>query len=208
MSDFFDKHYKNYDAWYDKNKFAYLSELEAVKKVIPSKGAGLEIGVGSGRFAVPLEITVGIDTSEKMVEFAKKRGVNAWVGSGENISFNSSMFDYVAIIFTLCFVKNPKKVLKETARVLKKSGKIIVGIVDKESFLGKFYQEKESMFYQEAQFFSVKETTKLLEEHGFEDFLYYQTLFDYPDKIKSVEKPIKGYGKGGFAVISAVKMEE
>ena len=207
MSDFFDKHYQEYDAWYDRNKFAYLSELEAVKKVLPQTGYGLEVGVGSGRFAAPLGIAVGVDSSEKMVELAQKRGVDARVESGENLSFDASTFDYVAIIFTLCFVQDPKKVLKESARALKKGGKIIIGIVDKDSFLGKFYEEKESIFYKEAQFFSVKETIKLLEEHGFEDFLYYQTLFDYPEKIKAVEKPLEGCGKGGFVGISAVKQE-
>ena len=205
MSDFFNKHYKRYDAWYDENKFAYLSELEAVKKVTPTKGYGLEVGVGSGRFAAPLGISVGIDSSEKMVELAKNRGVEARIGSGENLSFDDSTFDYAAIIFTICFVQEPGKVLEEAARVLKKGAKIIVGIVDKESFLGKFYKEKESVFYEGAQLFSVQETTKLLEECGFEDFSYYQTLFDRPEKIKAIETPLEGYGKGGFVVISASK---
>ncbi len=29
MNNIFDKYYKKYDAWYDRNKFAYLSELKA-----------------------------------------------------------------------------------------------------------------------------------------------------------------------------------
>ncbi len=40
MNNVFDSYYKKYNAWYDKNKFAYLSELEAVKKVLPRKGFG------------------------------------------------------------------------------------------------------------------------------------------------------------------------
>jgi len=205
MNNFFNKYYKRYDTWYDENKFAYLSELEAVKKVIPPKGYGLEVGVGSGRFAAPLGISVGIDSSEKMVELAKNRGVEARIGSGAKLSFDDSTFDYVAIIFTICFVQEPGKVLEEATRVLKKGGKIIVGIVDKESFLGKFYEEKESVFYEGAQLFSVKEITKLLEETGFGDFSYYQTLFDFPGNIKAIETPLEGYGKGGFVVISAAK---
>jgi len=35
MNNIFDKHYKRYDAWYEKHKFVYLSELEAIKKVLP-----------------------------------------------------------------------------------------------------------------------------------------------------------------------------
>jgi len=64
MSDIFDKYYKKYDAWYEKNKFAYLSEIGALKKVVPNKGEGLEIGVGTGRFASRLGIKYGADPSK------------------------------------------------------------------------------------------------------------------------------------------------
>ncbi len=68
MKNIFDKRYKKYDAWYKENKFAYLSELEAIRKVLPKKGKGLEIGVGTGRFAAPLGIKFGIDPSEDMIQ--------------------------------------------------------------------------------------------------------------------------------------------
>jgi len=207
MSDFFNEHYKEYDEWYEKNRFAYLSELEAVKKVLPEKGYGLEIGVGSGRFAALLGINVGIDPSKKMVEFAKVRGVDARLGSGEELLFNDSTFDYVAIIVTLCFVRDPKKVMSEAARVLKPEGKIIIGIIDKASFLGMFYQKKESIFYGQARFFDIKEVEQMLRGSGFSDFSYYQTIFNYPDKLNAVENPQKGFGKGGFIVISALKSQ-
>ncbi|MEA3490229.1 MAG: class I SAM-dependent methyltransferase [Candidatus Omnitrophota bacterium] len=205
MSDLFDKHYKEYDAWYDENKFAYLSELEAVKKVLPEKGKGLEIGVGSGRFAAPLRITVGIDPSEKMVELARERGVDARLGSGEELPFKDSSFGYVAIIVTLCFVRDPEKVIRESARILKPGGKVIIGIIDKESFLGRFYQKKGSIFYGHARFFGIEEVMQLLGTAGFGSFLCYQTVFDYPDKLNTVENPQEGSGNGGFVVISSVK---
>lgn len=208
MSDFFDKHYKRYDAWYDENKLAYLSELEAVKKVLPEKGYGLEIGVGSGRFTAPLGITVGIDPSKKMVELARERGVDARPGVGEELSFKDSTFDYVAVIVTLCFVQDPEKVIVESARVLKPSGKLIVGIIDKESFLGKFYQQKGSIFYGHARFFNIEEVVEMMRAAGFGDFAYYQTVFDYPDKLNTVEKALEGFGKGGFVVINAMKKEQ
>ena len=207
MMDFFNKNYERYDAWYDENKFAYLSELEAVRRALPEKGYGLEIGVGSGRFAVPLGIDVGIDSSEEMVKLAGTRGANATLDFGDNLKFEDSTFDYIAIIFTLCFAENPKKVIEASRRVLKSGGKLIIGIVDKNTFLGQSYQRKDSIFYKHAHFFSVEEVRDMLKSYGFGDFTYLQTLFDYPENINAAEDPLEGYGEGGFVVISAIKKE-
>ena len=205
MSAIFDRYYKRYDDWYDKNKFAYLSELEALKKVLPNAGRGLEIGVGTGRFAAPLGIAMGIDPSHNMIKIAAERGVIVRWGFGEDLPFWYETFDYVAIIITICFVKNPLKVLKEARRVLNEKGKIILGIIDKDSFLGKFYRRKKSAFYKRANFFSIREITDLLEKAGFDKFSYYQTVFKLPESINLTEKPRKGFGKGGFVVISGEK---
>ena len=205
MKGAFDRYYRRYDAWYDRNVFAYLSELEAVKKVLPKKGKGLEIGVGTGRFAHALGIAVGVDPAKNMVKLARKRGVDARVSRGEHLPFKDATFDYVAIIITLSFVKNPQKVLKEARRVLRKKGKIIIGIVDKNSFLGRFYQKKKGVFYKQANFFSVKRVTELLKLLRVSRISYYQTIFKLPDKINSIEKPKKGFGRGGFVLICAKK---
>ena len=208
MMNVFDHYYKKYDAWYDKNKFAYLSELEAIKRVLPKKGKGLEVGVGTGKFAQALGIKFGIDPSIEMLKIAKKRGINVRLGDGESLPFKNDTFDYVAIIITICFVKHPQRVIEESYRVLKNNGKIIVGIIDKDSFLGKFYQKKESVFYGKAKFFSVAELTNLIKNIGFNKFSYSQTIFELSDKVSSIEKPQNGFGNGSFVVISATKNRE
>jgi ubiquinone/menaquinone biosynthesis C-methylase UbiE len=206
MRTVFDKNYKRYDEWYDRNRFVYLSELNVLKKALPKKGKGLEIGVGTGRFASKLGIPYGIDPSSNMLKIAWKRGINVQVARGEELPFEDSTFDYVLITITLCFVKDPRKVLVEAKRVLKKGGKIIVGIVDSNSFLGKYYrEEKESVFYKNARFFGIEELTGLLSALQFNKFSYYQTLYDLPEKIDSVQKIKKGFGEGGFVVIKACK---
>jgi len=199
----FDRYHKRYDSWYEKNKFAYLSELRAIRKVLPKKGSGLEIGVGTGRFAAALGIPIGIDPSKNMIKIAKKRDIDARLGFGEHLPFKDSMFDYVLIIITLCFTKNPRQVLKEAKRVLKRNGKIIIGIVDKNSFLGRFYRKKKSIFYKKAHFFTVKDLTNLLKGTGFDNFTYRQTIFTLPSNMRSIHKTQKGFGRGGFVVISA-----
>ncbi len=208
MRKIFNKNYKKYDLWYEKNKFAYLSEIKALKKVVPRKGKGLEIGVGTGRFASRLGIKHGVDPSCNMLRIAKQRGIDVHRGKGERLPFESALFDYAAIIITLCFVKDPVKVLIEAKRVLKNRGKIIIGIVDKDSFLGRFYQRKKSLFYKKAHFFRVEEIIGLLKMSGFGRFSYYQTLYKLPYKMKSVDKPRKGFGKGGFVIITGLKIRK
>ena len=205
MKNIFDQYWKRYDAWYDEHRFVYLSEIEAIKKVLPEKGKGLEIGVGTGRFASVLDISDGIDPSTKMAIIAKSRGINVKIGNGENLPYKDKEFDYILIAITICFVQEPEKVISEAKRVLKNKGKIILGIVDKDSFLGKFYQEKKSIFYQEANFFSVREIVKLLKDNKFGKFSFYQTIFNLPEEVKTIEAPLEGYGKGGFIIISGEK---
>jgi len=57
----FEEYTKRYEDWFKKNKFAYESELLAVKELIPANGEGIEIGVGSGKFAEPLGIKLGVE---------------------------------------------------------------------------------------------------------------------------------------------------
>ena len=159
--------------------------------------------MGTGRFAQALGIRYGLDTSKGMLELAKKRGISVRLAAGEKLPFKDSVFNYAVIINTLCFTKNPMKVLWEAKRVLKKNAKLIVGIIDKNSFLGKLYKKKKSIFYRKANFLSAEETATLLKNVGFNRLSYYQGIFKTLDRIKSVEVPLKGFGRGGFAVISA-----
>ena len=205
MNSIFDQYYKKYDSWYDKNRYAYLSELEALKKVIPLQGKGLEIGVGTGRFAAPLGITIGIDPSMNMIKIAEQRDVIVLIGRGECLPFQNSSYDYIAIIVTLCFVKDPVNILNEAMRVLKKNGHIILGIIDKNSSWGRYYQKKKNIFYKQANFYDVLWLTDLLKHHGIKNIVYYQTLFHLPTTVNHIEKSQKGFGKGGFIVLSGKK---
>jgi len=205
MNSVFDRYYQEYDEWYDRHKFAYLSELEALKKVLPYKGFGLEIGVGTGRFSAVLGINVGIDPSWNMVKIAQRRGVKGVVGIGEALPFKNGRFAYVVLMVTICFVENPSLVMQETKRVLRSGGRIIIGIVDKNSFLGRKYQSKKSKFYERANLYSPEEIGKVLSNTGFQKIQYYQTLFSFPEEMTSIDRIEKGSGVGGFAVITGEK---
>ena len=198
----FDTYAEEYEEWFEKNKFTYRSEIEALKKVMP-EGKGLEVGVGTGRFAGPLGIDTGIDPSENMVKIAESRGVKTVLGRGEELPFADNEYDFVLLAFTICFVDDPDKVIKEARRVLKSKGKIIVGIIDKNSKIGKIYQDKKvkSKFYDIAKFYSTEELIELLKKYDFKNIRTLQTLFDLPGNLNKLEHPKEGYGEGSFVVV-------
>lgn len=198
----FEKYSQRYDEWFNQNKYVYLSELNLIKKIIP-KGRGLEVGVGTGRFAGPLGIKLGLDPSNNMGQLASKRGIYILRGVGEYLPVKRESFDFLLNITTVCFLYDLEKAFKETYRILKKKGKIIVGFIDKNSFLGIKYKEKkdENPFYKEAKFYSVEFIVNLLQKTGFFRLKISQIIFKKLENITKIEPIKKGYGEGAFVSI-------
>jgi len=203
----FDQKWIEYDKWYDENEDIYRFELNAVKELI-SSGSGLEIGVGTGRFAAPFHVEFGIDPSVNMLQLAKKRNIKVVQGIGEELPFKNETFHFILIMVTLCFANNIKRVFKESLRTLKSKGKIIVGMINKNSPLGEKYQKsrKENEFYKHAHFLCPEEIIKLFNETGFKYTDSRQTLFPSLNENPKTQKPKKGYNQGGFVVLKAEKI--
>ncbi len=199
-AEIFEKNWEKYEDWFEEHREIYSSELEALRRAI-SAGSGLEIGVGSGRFAFPLGVKTGIDPSINMLRLAKKRGIEVIQGVGESLPFKECAFEYILIVVTLCFVENPEKVLVEAVRVLKRGGSLIVGEINKDSELGRLYEAKrqKSKFYSAATFYSGSELVEMLENAGIKYTESYQTL------LPGTLEPEKGLDKGGFVVLVGVK---
>ncbi|WP_223208970.1 MULTISPECIES: class I SAM-dependent methyltransferase [Pyrococcus] len=203
----FEKYTERYEEWFERNKFAYLSELNALKSLLPTREC-VEVGIGSGRFAAPLGIKMGVEPSKKMAEIARKRGIRVIEGVAENLPFEDNSLDCILMVTTICFVDDPEKAIKEAYRVLKPGGYIVIGFVDKESLIGREYEKRKdkSVFYRDARFFSAREIMELLERNGFKIDGVVQTLFKKLDEIRDVEPVEEGYGRGSFVVIRAKKV--
>ena len=201
----FDLIAKEYDQWFDDNKNIYLSEMEAVKYFLPKQGKGLEIGVGSGRFAMELGIKYGIEPSEPMAIMAKQRGIEVKISKAEKLPYDDKSFDYAIMVTVDPFVDDIVKVYNEIFRVLKSGGKLVVGTLHKEGEMAQRYMEMtENEVYKNAYFHTISETIKQLEISGFSGFNTCQTLFEMqPDEI---EIPIPGHDKGSFVAIEALKI--
>jgi ubiquinone/menaquinone biosynthesis C-methylase UbiE len=205
----FEKYSSEYESWFEENKFVYLSEVEALKMAVPSVGKGLEVGVGSGRFAKPLGILFGVEPSDRMAQIARDRGINVYKGLAEDLPFQDEEFDFVLLAVTLCFVNDPEKSLSEAKRVLKNGSRLIVAIVDKESELGRLYLERQSnsVFYKNARFFSSEEVVELFNKIGIQFVESFQVLFDRDIKnLNYIQKPEPGFGIGAFVVLIGEKV--
>jgi SAM-dependent methyltransferase len=205
----FDDLAPEYDAWFDKDgSLVFLIELQAFELILPSlTKPWLEIGVGSGRFAQALGIETGLDPSIKFVRMARRRGINAFQGRGEQELFKEGSFGAVFLIVTLCFLDSPLDVLKEAERILVPGGKLVLGLVLKEGPWGQFYQKKKEQghrFYKFATFHSLDEVVRLLAQAGFTIERVISTLFQRPGEVNHVEEPRDGYSpEAGFTVIVA-----
>jgi len=202
--DAFEKHSDAYDDWFVKNREAYEVELKAVQQLLPVGDVqGMEIGVGSGKFAVPLGIKIGVEPSGQMAVKAKQLGIEVHSGVAEELPFSADRFDFVLMVTTICFVDDIVQSFREALRVLISGGCILVGFVDMESELGQKYLQNrhKSKFYQQATFFSTREVLDHLETAGFGATEIKQTLIP-GDTEKTV---LDGFGEGAFVVIKAVK---
>jgi ubiquinone/menaquinone biosynthesis C-methylase UbiE len=176
VSAIFDEYAEHYDGWFKTPTGSKVFELELktlFDLIGPFQGMKmLDVGIGTGIFALEfakrgVEIS-GIDLSEKMIEIAVKRGLNARLGSGEDIPFGENLFDVVLSMTSMEFSHNPDKFVSEMARVAKPAGIIIVAVLNTFSFYGVERRLKglfKKSVFSGAHFYNFWELRRLLRRH-------------------------------------------
>lgn len=135
-----------YDAWaagYDDldaadSLPARLFGLDSLRSSLVSRARGrvLEVGVGTGA-NLPLYLSgvssvVGIDASAGMLARARERvrlslpSIELQVADASALPFAAQSFDTVVCTFALCTFANPSAALRECARVLVPSGRLLL----------------------------------------------------------------------------------
>jgi ubiquinone/menaquinone biosynthesis C-methylase UbiE len=203
----FDNYAGEYDNWFEVNKFAFQSELMAVKKLLPQVSRIIEIGIGSGIFAKPLGINEGVDPSKAMRKKAEQLGLKVLDAVAEKLPYADSSVGGAVMITSICFVDDIYQSFKEVHRILKNDGFFILGYVDKDSPVGKEYlkHKDESLFYKEATFFGTEELYEILNQTGFKIIETCQTIFGKVEDITDIQFVIDGFGQGSFVVVKAKK---
>ena len=203
----FEAHAARYDAWFEQYPYVYESELLAVQKQLDNCGRALEIGVGTGRFAAPLGIPLGVEPSREMGKLARGRGLEIVMALADALPFRDAQFDCVLMVTVLSFIEELDTALQEAYRVLQPGGQLVIGLIDRRSALGQQYQQKQQTnpYYRLATFYSVDEIVFRLDAAGFTDFRFTQTIYQPLGEIHEREPVRSGYGTGGFVVIRATR---
>jgi ubiquinone/menaquinone biosynthesis C-methylase UbiE len=201
----FETYHRRYDDWFVRHAAAYQSELLAVRALLPWHGLGLAIGVGTGRFAAPLGVQVGIDPARKVLDYAANRGILTVQAIAEALPFSDSSIDYALSVTTICFVDDATAMLTEAHRVLKPGGELVIAFIDRTSDLGQDYlaHQAGNVFYREATFYSADEVEQLLRDTGFTEPAWVQTLSKTLEETDEIESLRAGYGQGAFVAVKA-----
>jgi SAM-dependent methyltransferase len=165
----FDELAVDYDRWFDEHDGVYAAQLRILRDAISCSGRGLEIGVGSGRFAGPLGIPCGIDPSRELLRMAQHRGVEAVLGEGEHLPYRPGSFDFVLMMTVICFVEDPLPLFREAYRVLAYGGEMTVGFLEREGKTALRYRQEKTKgrFLRYARFLSGEEVSGLFGSSGF-----------------------------------------
>ena len=95
-----------------------------LRRAVPGFQRGLEVGVGSGRFAVPLGISRGIDPSQNLALMAKLRDIEVARGEAEHLPYRAGSFDFVLMMTVICFLDDIPRAFQETYRGARNRGDI------------------------------------------------------------------------------------
>lgn len=197
----FDAFAKDYDDWYREKLGSFVDKVQ--KQLIeelakPKAGErALDIGSGTGNYSIwlakkGLEVTA-IDESREMITIAKKKAekdnlnIDLYLGKGESLPFAENSFDLVVSVTTIEFVHNPTKVLREAISVLKPGGRLVIGVLTKDSPWGEFYQSKVNRdpnnVYAKSHLFTEEKLDKLLNMHYvLKKGLYIDPLEEFDEK--------------------------
>ena len=112
-----------------------LHQLKGTKDIL-SIGCGpaiIETGLAEHGFNV-----TGLDVSREALDQAPN-SIRTVAGSAEKMDFADCSFDAIIYVASMQFIEKYKEAVKETARILRMDGKLLIMLLNPES---KFFQEK------------------------------------------------------------------
>jgi len=186
-----------YDQWYDtpEGQLIFQAEVDCLRLLCDDfRGRWLEVGVGTGRFALALGVTEGVDPSPRMLDKAAQRGIRTYLAMAEHLPFRDGAFDGVLMALALCFIRDAELAMRECARVLDPLGALLIGAIPADGPWGKAYMRKASQghpVYSLARFRSASEISALAENAGMELCASASVILWEPDSARIGEARVE-----------------
>jgi len=168
--DVFERFAEDYDRWFEERPAKYHAELARIRHFLSHPDTrSIEVGVGSGRFAGPLGIALGLEPSLSLARMARERGIEVILGKGEAIPIRDGACSSVLLVTVICFLDDPVPVFLEVRRILAPRGTLVIGFLEREGEVARKYRhdERKHRFLSRARFYSSGEAQALLERAGF-----------------------------------------
>jgi len=187
--DVFERYADDYDRWFDEHQEEYLAELSRIRQIFPPPDSRtVEIGVGSGRFAAPLGVGIGVEPSRALCRMTHQRGIGVIRGRVEDLPIRTESCSSVLFVTVICFLDDPRAAFREIHRILSQEGFLVTAFIEREGKIHRKYllDGGKGRFLSRARFHSQEEVCAFLSETGFD--------------VK------KGDARAGFCVIAAQKI--
>lgn len=195
-------------------------------------GRTFSVGCGSGLFEhllrtlYKIDVREGLEPSDGMADIARKRGMEVAVTTAEDYDWPIATYDTVMFNGSPSYVTDLQGVVNKAYKALKPGGRIILIDVPKEGGYGVLYNLAMTLgswdhllvadvhpplpypieFVKVANWRTTAEKIACIEEAGFSELTYKQTLTKHPLYSNVVEEePIDGYDAGDYVAIIAVK---
>ena len=168
--DVFEEYAEDYDRWFDEHRNEYLQELSRIREVLLAPDSrSIEVGVGSGRFAAPLGIRLGIEPSRALGRMARQRGIEVIRGRVEALPLMDGSCSSVLLVTVICFLEDPIPAFRELHRILVPGGPLTLAFIERMGPIHQRYLQEggKGRFLSLANFYLQEEVCALLEETGF-----------------------------------------
>ena len=168
--DVFEQFAEDYDRWFEEHRAEYHAELARIRRLFPRPDSrALEVGVGSGRFAAPLGVALGLEPSRALGRIARRRGIEVIRGRAESIPIRDGSCSSALMVTVICFLDDPVLAFEEIHRVLVPGGTLVLGFIERDGEVARKYlhEKGKHRFLSRARLYSSDEVRQLLGRTGF-----------------------------------------
>lgn len=200
-----------YDDWYKHPQGIQIfnAEKNALDKILPEKGLGVEIGSGTGAFAEDLakynRAIICIDPSVGMTDRAKKRGLICILGVGDNLPLRKGIIDFIYMVTVIEFIPNPMSIFRETQEVARE-GPLLILFINSESSWGDLYREigrRGDPVFKHARLYTLDDVTKVLQKSNYKVTKSFGTLNSNPKDQRVNTELVDPSEKSGVILVKA-----